>query len=127
DQLLGRHLVDVLILDNREDLGEQPQLLVGGSGVRALAGDGAAERQGQYDEQGADHTRLLHEIPQVPDPLSSVVGAIVRGSVACPDTAPRNRGAALPASLCPPLSQSAVPASRRRLPSRACPRRARTA
>jgi len=113
DQLLGGDLVDVLVLYDRQDLREEPELLVGGARVRALAGDRAAERERQHDEQGADHKRLLHGIPRVPDCFSSVVGATVRGSAACPDAAPRNRGA--------------VPASRRHPPSRGCRRRARTA
>ena len=127
DELLGRHFVDVLVLHDRQHLGEQPKLLVRRAVVRALAGDRAAERKGQHDEQGANHKRLLHGIPQVPDRLGPVIGATVRGSAACPGNAPRNRGAAPPASPCPPLSRCAVPASRRRLPSRRYRRRVRTA
>ena len=44
DEVLGRHLVDVLVLDDGEDLGEELQLLVGFALVRALAGNGSAER-----------------------------------------------------------------------------------
>jgi len=43
DQLLGRHLVDVLVLYDRQHLGEQPQLFVRGSRVGAFADGGAAE------------------------------------------------------------------------------------
>ena len=63
DQILRRDLVHVLVLDDGEDLGEQPELLVGGAVVRALAGDGAAERQREHHEQRADHERLLHGFP----------------------------------------------------------------
>src|SRR5204863_8185522 len=60
DQLFRRHFVDVLVLHDRQDLREQPELLVGGAAIRALAGNGATERQREYDEQRADHERLLH-------------------------------------------------------------------
>ncbi len=60
DQLLGGHVVHVLVLDDGEDLGEEPELLVGRAVVGALAGDRAAERQREHQEQRADHERLLH-------------------------------------------------------------------
>ncbi len=63
DDVLGRNLVDVLALDDREHLGEEPQVLVGGRGVVALARHPAAQRQGEDQEQRRDHDHLLH----VPD------------------------------------------------------------
>jgi hypothetical protein len=51
DQLLGRHFVYVLVLDDGQHLGEQPELLVRRPVLRALAGHGPAERQSQHDEQ----------------------------------------------------------------------------
>src|SRR5437660_701709 len=44
DEVLRRDLVDVLVLHDGEDLGEELQLLVRGAAVRALAGHGSAER-----------------------------------------------------------------------------------
>src|SRR5207302_1137219 len=44
DEVLRRDLVDVLVLHDGEDLGEELQLLVRGAAVRALAGHRSAER-----------------------------------------------------------------------------------
>ena len=51
NQFLGRHLVDVLILYDREYLGEQPELLVRPAAIGALAGHGAPEGEGEHHEQ----------------------------------------------------------------------------
>jgi hypothetical protein len=60
DDVLGRDLVHVLALDDREHLGEQPQVLVGRRGVLALARDPAAERQGEHQQQRRRNRHLLH-------------------------------------------------------------------
>jgi len=43
NEVLGCNLVHVLVLDDRQNLGEELELLVGCAAVRALAGDGSAE------------------------------------------------------------------------------------
>ena len=43
DQVLGRNLVHVLVLDDREHLREKPKLLVGRATIGALASNGAPE------------------------------------------------------------------------------------
>ena len=58
DEILGRHLVDVLALDDREHLSEQLEVLVGGRGVIALAGDRAAQREREDDQERRDRDRL---------------------------------------------------------------------
>ena len=87
DDVLGRDLVHVLALDDREHLGEEPQVLVGGRGVVALARHPAAQRQGEDEEQRRDHDHLLHvpdgphrcvasvrELALRPQPLGRVLG-----------------------------------------------------
>src|SRR3989441_4225936 len=57
DEVLRRDLVDVLVLDDREHLREQPELLVGRAVVGALAGHGPAERQ-----RSEEHTSELQSL-----------------------------------------------------------------
>src|SRR3989442_586178 len=126
DEVLQRGLVDVLGLDDREHLREQPELLVGRAGVRALAGHGPAERQGEHDEERTNHKCLLHGFP-LKSLASPAAGATPPGPAAFPDSAPRSIAEAPPRRPCPPPYQSAAPAARPRPPSprsRRCGRRA---
>ena len=45
DEVLRRDLVHVLVLDDGDDLGEQPELLVGGAGIGPLAGHRSPDRE----------------------------------------------------------------------------------
>src|SRR5713101_5357924 len=121
DEVFGRHLVDVLALDDREHLGEEAEILIGGGLIIALAGHPAPQGQGEQEQEGRDHQRLLHVTqgahrgllsPASSNraTLSRAVSAIERGPGVAPGSAPRNRGAAPAASPCPRPSRSPVPA-----------------
>src|SRR5215471_2763065 len=78
DEVLRRDLVDVLVLHDGEDLGEELQLLVGLALIRALAGDGSAERQGEHHQECADHEGLLHGRPLIPTWLATLTEPLFR-------------------------------------------------
>ena len=143
EDLARLRLVDVLVLDDRQDVGEELEVLVRGGGIDGLRGRRAAERQRQDRQDGGReeclrewgagaHQTLLRpstltDVPRAARTRSGAAAAIARGPPAGPGSEPRSRAAAPPGTPSPRPARWPARLSPGRPPRPGSRRRARTA
>ena len=141
DDVLGLDLVHVLLLDDVDDLGEEPEVLVGRGRVVRFRRHAPAEREREDQQNRRDHHALPHPMNRShrPLPVLPVLSDASRPRSSSPGAQPAQRVDRLPhvphlevepraaGRPRPPPCRGSVPAARRPPRTPGSRRRARTA